>query len=71
MLDVLTLDLVREAAARIAPHVVRTPLLEHRGMLLKPECLQPIGAFKMRGAFNLMMTLPRDCPGVVVPIVRC
>jgi threonine dehydratase len=70
MLDVLTLDLIREAARRIAPHVVRTPLIRHRLgedalLLLKPEQLQPIGAFKLRGAFNLMMTLPEDCPGVV------
>jgi threo-3-hydroxy-L-aspartate ammonia-lyase len=55
---------------RIAPHVVRTPLLRHRlrpdcELLLKPESLQPTGAFKLRGAFSLMTTLPRDCPGVV------
>jgi threonine dehydratase len=65
MLEALTIEKIKDAAARIAPHVLRTPLLRHGPLLLKPECLQPIGAFKIRGAFNLMMTLPRDCPGVV------
>jgi len=66
----LHVEAVREAAARIAPYVVRTPLLRHRlgpdcELLLKPESLQPTGAFKLRGAFNLMLQLPEDCPGVV------
>ena len=66
----LDFDLVREAAARIRAHVVRTPLLSHAvnpscELLLKPESLQPTGAFKLRGAFSLMCTLPRDCAGVV------
>jgi threonine dehydratase len=66
----LTLEQVREAALRIRSHVVRTPLLRHWSrpgceLLLKPESLQPTGAFKLRGAFNKMLTLPRDTPGVV------
>ncbi len=70
MLDVLDLERVRRAAERIGPHVVRTPLLRHRlangaELLLKPEGLQPTGAFKLRGAFNRMLTLPEGCPGVV------
>jgi threonine dehydratase len=70
VLDVLTLDAIRAAARRIAPHVVRTPLLRHRlradcELLLKPESLQPTGAFKLRGAFNRMLQLPAGCPGVV------
>ncbi len=61
---------VRAAAHRIAPHVLRTPALEWTGeggsvLLLKPENLQPVGSFKIRGAFNRMLTLPDDCPGVV------
>jgi threonine dehydratase len=67
MIDVLTLDLVRAAAERIRPYVVRTPALAYdRGadLWLKPESLQPIGAFKLRGAFSLMTTLT-DVPGVV------
>lgn len=70
MLDVLTLDTIRAAHARIAPHVLRTPVLAHRlneatTLYVKPECLQNIGAFKIRGAFSMMKTLPRDVPGVV------
>jgi threonine dehydratase len=67
---VLDLESIAAARVRIAPYVVRTPLLRHplRGdceLLLKPESLQPIGAFKLRGAFSMMTTLPRGCPGVV------
>jgi threo-3-hydroxy-L-aspartate ammonia-lyase len=70
VLDILTIDSIRDAARRIAPYVLRTPLLEHvtasgARLFLKPELLQPIGAFKLRGAFSLMLTLPKDCPGVV------
>jgi threonine dehydratase len=70
MLDVLTLDMIREAHSRIRPYIIRTPLLAHRLndatiLNVKPECLQTIGAFKIRGAFSMMKTLPRDVPGVV------
>ena len=69
MQEVLTLDAVRRAADRIRGRVVRTPLLRHDlggvDLLLKPESLQPTGAFKLRGAFNHMLQLPPDCPGVV------
>ena len=66
----LHIDAVREAAERIAPYVVRTPLLHYPlrrdcELFLKPESLQPTGAFKLRGAFNLMLQLPEGCPGVV------
>jgi threonine dehydratase len=66
----LSIQAVREAAERIAPYVVRTPLLRYPlrrdcELLLKPESLQPTGAFKLRGAFNLMLQLPEGCPGVV------
>ena len=70
MLDRLSIATIREAHERIRPYVLRTPLMrcwanERCELLLKPENLQPTGAFKLRGAFNLMCTLPRDCPGVV------
>ncbi len=66
----LDLASIRAARERIAAHVVRTPLLRHRlgaagELLLKPESLQPTGAFKLRGAFSLMTTLPRGVAGVV------
>jgi threonine dehydratase len=70
VLDILTLEEVRRAAARIRGFVVRTPLLRHRlgercELLLKPESLQPTGAFKLRGAMNRLLQLPSDAPGVV------
>ena len=65
----LTIQTIREAAERIKGHVVRTPVLERTRedctLLIKPEGLQPIGAFKLRGAINKMSQLPEDCPGVV------
>ena len=51
---------VEQAAARIAPHVRRTPLLETDlapDLLLKPECFQVTGSFKARGAFNAVLQL--------------
>jgi threonine dehydratase len=49
------------AAKRIAGQVTVTPLLpfEHRGRRLwaKAECLQPMGAFKLRGATNRLLQL--------------
>ncbi len=70
MADALTLEGVRAAARRIEGRVLRTPVLRHSPrpgveLLLKAESLQPTGAFKLRGAFSLLATLPRDTPGVV------
>jgi threonine dehydratase len=56
---------VREAAARIAPHVVRTPMLRHPlldqltggTVLVKPEPLQRTGSFKLRGAIHAALRL--------------
>ena len=60
---------IRAAAERIAGKVVRTPVLErqveHATLFIKPEGLQPIGAFEIRGAVNKMAQLPDDCAGVV------
>ncbi|HEV2088661.1 MAG TPA: threonine/serine dehydratase [Cryptosporangiaceae bacterium] len=59
----VTLHDVREAAGRIAGVAVRTPLLAcgwadpDRPLLLKPESLQPTGAFKTRGAVNALAQL--------------
>lgn len=52
------LEQIRAAAARIAPHVVRTPLIPlERGVLLKADCLQPSGSFKVRGFFAAALAL--------------
>ena len=69
-LGVIDLDSIRAAAQRIDPYIVRTPTLRFEGrgtaeLFLKPENLQPVGSFKIRGAFNRMLQLPDDCPGVV------
>jgi threonine dehydratase len=53
------------ARRRIAGRVVRTPLLPSRPLTeragaevrLKPECLQPTGSFKLRGATNKILSL--------------
>lgn len=65
MLSLPTPDDVLEAAARLAPHVVRTPLLRHPMLdaltggtiLLKAEPLQRTGSFKFRGATNAVLRL--------------
>ena len=60
----VTLDEIREAAERLRGITVRTPLLRFGPLdpplpaaWLKPESLQPIGAFKIRGAYNAISTL--------------
>jgi threo-3-hydroxy-L-aspartate ammonia-lyase len=52
------LEEIRAAAKRLRGVAVRTPLLAwDDGTWLKPESLQPIGAFKMRGAYNKLASL--------------
>lgn len=61
----LTLQEIEEAARRLQGHILHTPILRCErldGILggriyLKAECLQNIGAFKIRGAMNKMLTL--------------
>ncbi len=56
--DLVDLDRIRAAAARIAGVAVRTPLLRWDDRTeLKPESLQPVGAFKMRGAYAKLTSL--------------
>jgi threonine dehydratase len=63
MSDLVTLGTIRDAAARIASIAVKTPLVRapfpgisgygaNKEIYLKAESLQPIGAFKIRGAAN-------------------
>ena len=51
---------IRAAAGRARPHVQRTPLVPVEGALLKLECLQPTGSFKVRGFFAAALALPAD-----------
>jgi threonine dehydratase len=56
--EIVSIDRIREAAERIRGVAVRTPLLPWEdGVWLKPESLQPVGAFKMRGAYFRLSTL--------------
>jgi len=56
---------IEAAAMRLRSVAIRTPLLECPALdeacdgkvLLKPECLQRTGSFKIRGAYNLMSQL--------------
>jgi threonine dehydratase len=65
MAELVSVDDIRAAATRIAGRVVRTPLIPYAAaaapgraehpLWLKPESLQPTGAFKLRGAFNAIL----------------
>ena len=64
----ITLDDIKQAQRRLREVAVRTPLVEFplpeekngRRLLLKPENLQPIGSFKLRGAYNKIASLSLD-----------
>jgi threonine dehydratase len=57
--QLVDIELIRDAAELIRPFAVRTPLLAAPwpGLWLKPENLQPIGAFKIRGAATAISRL--------------
>ena len=65
---IVTLNNIREAQQRLREIAVRTELIEshihhdgtqadNRQLYLKPENLQPIGSFKLRGAYNKVASL--------------
>ncbi|CAN5800109.1 threonine/serine dehydratase [soil metagenome] len=61
----VTLADIQAAAARIKGHAIETALIESpalndrlgRRVLIKPETLQRVGAFKFRGAYNRLVQL--------------
>ena len=58
----VTIDDIRAAADRLRGIALATPLVpfttpDGRPLLLKAESLQPIGAFKIRGAYNAIARL--------------
>ena len=66
--QLISIDAIRAAALRIAPIAMKTPLVSAafpglsghgtaREIWLKAESLQPIGAFKIRGASNKILQL--------------
>ncbi|MBR0660308.1 threonine/serine dehydratase [Neoroseomonas oryzicola] len=69
----VTQDDIRAAAARIAPHVRRTPVIRLSAkdtglgfpLAFKLEQLQVTGSFKPRGAFNRMLSASVPAAGVV------
>jgi threonine dehydratase len=74
MIETLHIDRIREAQERIAPHVLRTPMVPVKSprakvpgtpdLYLKLECLQVTGSFKPRGAFNCVLQA-ENVPGLV------
>ena len=62
----VTLNDIRQARARLNGIAAHTPLLEWTGaaeprkLYLKLENLQPIGAFKLRGAYNKIVSLSEE-----------
>jgi threonine dehydratase len=69
--ELVTFAAIRAAAARIAGIAVKTPLVRApfpgisghgtgKEIYLKAESLQPIGAFKIRGAANKILQLTRE-----------
>jgi len=70
-LKVPDLQALQAARARIAPHIHRTPVMTSRlldeaagtAVFCKCENLQRIGAFKIRGATNALMSAPEELIG--------
>ncbi len=62
--DLVTLDAIRRAAVVVRGVAIRTPLVPYGPpedrVLLKAESLQPIGAFKLRGAYVAVASLSDD-----------
>jgi threonine dehydratase len=60
----VTIEEIRAAARRLEGIALRTPLVEFAAgpprILLKAESLQPIGAFKIRGAYNAIAQLDAE-----------
>lgn len=56
--ELVSFDDILAAAERLAGVTLRTPLLPFDDRAwLKPESLQPVGSFKLRGAFNALAAL--------------
>jgi threonine dehydratase len=66
--ETISIEEIRAAHRRIAPHIHRTPVLTNRTLddafgsklFFKCENFQKSGAFKVRGAFNALLSLPPD-----------
>lgn len=64
----ITLSDIQSARERIAPYIFRTPLIHLEGLneklgfdvYIKAECMQKTNSFKIRGALNKMLSLPKE-----------
>lgn len=64
----INIEKIREAKEKIDPYIFETPLIrmeildETLGckVYLKPECMQKTNSFKIRGALNKMLSLPKE-----------
>ncbi len=64
----VTLENIKQARECIAPYIVRTPLLRLQNLdrylgcevYVKLECMQATGSFKIRGAMNKILSVPRE-----------
>jgi threonine dehydratase len=73
--DLVSLTEIRAAAERLRGVAVRTPLLpvpavttaSGASLLVKPESLQPTGAFKLRGAYNAVYAVTRGLDSCALP----
>jgi threonine dehydratase len=72
--ELVSLDEIDTAAGRLRGVAVRTPLVPFTGktkaklpVLIKPESLQPTGAFKLRGAYNAVYAVTRDLNSCALP----
>jgi threo-3-hydroxy-L-aspartate ammonia-lyase len=72
--ELVSLDEIGTAAGRLRGVAVRTPLVPFTGasaaaggLLIKPESLQPTGAFKLRGAYNAVYAVTRDLNSCALP----
>jgi threonine dehydratase len=71
--ELVSLDEIGTAAKRLRGVAVRTPLIPFTGpvkagpLLVKPESLQPTGAFKLRGAYNAVSAVTRDLDSCTLP----
>jgi len=67
-MPLITLADIRAAHTRISGTAIRTPLIAlpgHPGVFIKDESAQPIGSFKLRGAYNAIALLAERDPAAL------
>ena len=74
MAELVSVDEIRAAAGRLRGVAVRTPLIPFTAraaaagrLVVKPESLQPTGAFKLRGAYNAVYAVTRGLDSCAKP----